>query len=238
MEKDLDKKIRFLESFKTDFPESNMINNMAYSIVRGYLDSGKIDALKSYMTENPDIRESYVYDRVATQLLTEDKELEFAAELIQKGIRLSEQQREDPAPEFSLEDLEGNQVSLASLKGKTFVLDFWATWCGPCIGSFPGMKRVVEKYRDDSAVEFLFVNTWQREENKKKIAQDFITKNGYPFHVLMDAEDKVVEAFEVRGIPTKFIVDKNGNIRFTKIGYGGKDEKMIKELDVMIAMVK
>ena len=144
----------------------------------------------------------------------------------------------EPAPEFSLEDLEGNQVSLASLKGKTFVLDFWATWCGPCIGSFPGMKRAVKKYGDDPIVEFLFVNTWQKEEDKKKNAKDFITENGYPFHVLLDTEDMVVEAFKVRGIPTKFVIDKDGNIRFTKIGYDGNDEKMIKELDVMIALVK
>jgi peroxiredoxin len=56
--------------------------------------------------------------------------------------------------------------------------------------------------------------------------------------VLLDTEDKVVEAFKVRGIPTKFIIDKNGNIRFSKIGYDGNDDKMIKELDVMISMVK
>jgi thiol-disulfide isomerase/thioredoxin len=144
----------------------------------------------------------------------------------------------EPAPEFSLEDLDGIQVSLASLKDKTFVLDFWATWCGPCIGSFPGMKQAVEKYKDDPMVAFLFVNTWQKEEDKKKNALDFITKNNYPFHVLLDTEDKVVEAFKVRGIPTKFIIDKNGNIRFSKIGYDGNDDKMIKELDVMISMVK
>jgi len=144
----------------------------------------------------------------------------------------------EPAPAFSLEDLDGNQVSLASLKGKTFVLDFWAVWCGPCVSSFPGMKRVVEKYQDDPSVEFLFVNTWENEEDKRKNALDYITEKGYPFHVLLDTEDKVVEAFKVRGIPTKFIVDKNGNIRFTKIGYDGNDEKMIKELGLMIDMVR
>jgi thiol-disulfide isomerase/thioredoxin len=151
---------------------------------------------------------------------------------------LQKEMKSEPAPEFSLEDLEGNQVSLSSLKGKTLVLDFWATWCGPCIGAFPGMKRAAEKYADDPEVEFLFVNTWQNEEKKKKNALDYITKNDYPFHVLLDLEDKVVEAFKVRGIPTKFVIDKNGNIRFTKIGYEGNDDKMIKELDLMIAMVK
>jgi len=156
--------------------------------------------------------------------------------------RLREELRKEmmnkPAPSFSLEDLEGNVVSLENLKGRTFILDFWAVWCGPCVSSFPGMKRVVEKYRDDPSVEFLFVITWENEEDEKKHAQDYIIKNDYPFHVLMDYEDNVVGAFKVRGIPTKFIVDKNGNIRFTKIGYDGNDEKLIKELDLMIEMVK
>ncbi len=151
---------------------------------------------------------------------------------------LGKEMLNEPAPAFSLEDLDGNQVSLVSLKGKILVLDFWATWCGPCVGSFPGMKRVVEKYEDDPSVEFLFVNTWQNEKDKKKNALDYITGNDYPFHVLLDTEDKVVEAFKVRGIPTKFIIDGNGNIRFKKIGYSGNDEKMIKELDLMIAMAK
>jgi peroxiredoxin len=142
-----------------------------------------------------------------------------------------------PAPVFTLEDLEGKKVSLADLKGKTVVIDFWATWCGPCLQSFPGMKKAVEKYSDDENVKFLFVNSWERVEEKKSNAQDFIKKNNYPFHVLMDYDNKVIGDFGVAGIPTKFIVDKNGNIRFMSVGFMGNVDQLTDEISVMIGLV-
>jgi peroxiredoxin len=141
------------------------------------------------------------------------------------------------APVFTLEDLEGKKVSLADLKGKTVVIDFWATWCGPCLESFPGMKKAVEKYSDDENVKFLFVNSWERVEEKKSNAQDFIKKNNYPFHVLMDYDNKVIGDFGVAGIPTKFIVDKNGNIRFMSVGFMGNADQLADEISVMINLV-
>ncbi|HMR83208.1 MAG TPA: TlpA disulfide reductase family protein [Niabella sp.] len=141
-----------------------------------------------------------------------------------------------PAPQFTLTDLDGKKVSLADYKGKVVIVDFWATWCGPCIASFPGMKKMQEKYKDNSDVKFLFVDTWQREENKEQNAKDFITKNNYDiFHVLMDNEDKVVKDYEVSGIPTKFIIGKDGRIKFQAVGFDGEDH-LYKELPAMIEL--
>ncbi|MFO7524587.1 MAG: TlpA disulfide reductase family protein [Ignavibacteriaceae bacterium] len=143
-----------------------------------------------------------------------------------------------PAPQFSLVDLNGNTVSLSELKGKTVMIDFWATWCGPCISSFPGLQQTVNSFADDPDVRFLFINSWERVENKKQNASDFIKKNNYTFQVLMDEENKVITDYKVTGIPTKFIIDKDQNIRFISVGYAGTPEGLVEEISAMIEMIK
>jgi peroxiredoxin len=141
-----------------------------------------------------------------------------------------------PAPAFSLVDLNGKSVDLASLKGKIVVVDFWATWCRPCIASFPGMQKAQARFEGNPDVVFLFVNSWQSEADKRKNAADFIAKNGYPFTVLMDEQDEVIRAFKVTGIPTKFIVDKTGTIRFKKDGYNSSPEVQMEEIVMMVEL--
>lgn len=151
-----------------------------------------------------------------------------------------------PAPTFALLNVKGEKVDLAKLKGKVVIVDYWATWCGPCIASFPGMQKAVDKYKSDPNVAFLFVNTWQNEENREKVVKDWLAANpAYTFNVLLDTKSAkdpskfdVIEQYKVEGIPTKFIIDGNGNIRFKKVGFSGSADGTVRELDMMIALAK
>ncbi|PKP29672.1 MAG: hypothetical protein CVU00_14600 [Bacteroidetes bacterium HGW-Bacteroidetes-17] len=150
----------------------------------------------------------------------------------------------EKAPDFVLTDLKGKQVSLKDCKGKIVVIDFWATWCSPCKKSLPAMQKAVNKYKNDPNVKFLFVHTWEKANNPIEDVRNFIKENKYTFDVYMDLKDpvtksnKVVSSFKVSGIPTKFIIDKNGNIRFKVVGNSGGDDTIFEEIISMIEIAK
>lgn len=150
---------------------------------------------------------------------------------------------DEEAPNFTMTNLDGEQVTLSDMEGKTVVLDFWATWCGPCIASFPAMQDVVTKYKDDETVEFFFVDTFESGDKRLDEVQSFITKNEYDFNVLIDpikeggSQHIVAQDYKVSGIPTKFIIGPNGNIKFKSVGYNGSPEKTVNEIDAMIELI-
>lgn len=143
------------------------------------------------------------------------------------------------APDFSLSDLSGKYVTLAGLKGKVVVLDFWATWCQPCIASMPAMEKISKAHPE---VVFLFVATGENGKDAVKRIASYVKKTKFPVHVLMDIPLKgnqklfqVACAYKVDGIPTKIVIDKKGKLRFSTKGYSS-DAELINELEAMIAI--
>ena len=132
-----------------------------------------------------------------------------------------------PAPSFDLETVDGTKFNLASQKGKVVVLDFWATWCGPCTMALPIITEVTSSLKDKDVV-FLAVNIQETPEQIK----EFLNKKNLKISVGLDSEGKVAEMYQVRGIPQTVIVGKDGNVAEVHVGFSPDlKESFTKELN-------
>ncbi|WP_336828418.1 TlpA disulfide reductase family protein [Sphingobacterium multivorum] len=141
-----------------------------------------------------------------------------------------------PLPEdLSIVDMDKKPLLKAELAGKIVVIDFWATWCKPCIASFPYLHQVYKKYADDPQVKFVVLNSGSGNswDDAYKWAQ---ANPGFDFPFYYNQDKKLSSKLEITSIPTTLILDKKGNIRFRKVGFEG--EKLLQSLDAMIEYLK
>jgi thiol-disulfide isomerase/thioredoxin len=158
---------------------------------------------------------------------------------------LQKQIVDEEAPDFRLADLDCNEIVLSSLKGKTVILDFWATWCKPCLDAFPGMQMALDKFKNDDEVVFLFVNTFEFEggETLETKIRELLKKSNYSFQVVfdMDSEEggkyKTAKDYNVSAIPTKIIIGPDGRLKYKKVGGSSNSEQVVQEFEIIIDLL-
>src|SRR5689334_5510570 len=120
-----------------------------------------------------------------------------------------------PAPNFNLTTLDGKPVSLASLKGKVVMVNFWATWCVPCRQEMPHLEALYQKY-NGLGFELLAVNV---EKNNAAGARKWLEETPVTFTVLTDPNNEVTKLYKVQTMPSTVIVARDGTMRFIHHGY-------------------
>ena len=115
-----------------------------------------------------------------------------------------------PAPDFELKDIYGKPVRLSQFKGKPILINFWATWCGPCKEELPSMQRLHDASRQNGGIQILAVSIDRF--NLEKV-NDYVKELNLTFPVLLDKDRQARKSYFVRGLPTSYLVDAEGKLQ-------------------------
>ena len=129
-----------------------------------------------------------------------------------------------PAPDFSLADLDGNPIHLADLRGRPVIINFWASWCGPCVEEFPLLNEASERHADEGLVVIGIV--WR---DRSEAARDFMARNDATWIAAMDPGERVASDYGILGPPETYFIGRDGTIVARQIGQvsaASLDEKL------------
>jgi peroxiredoxin len=124
------------------------------------------------------------------------------------------------APDFTLKAQSGKAVTLAQFKGQVVMLNFWASWCGPCRQEMPLLDSIYKKY---NKVGFTMIGV--NVEPDSKAANDWLKQTPVSFPILYDTDSKVSTLYDVAGMPSTVVIDRKGNVRMIHRGYKPGDEE-------------
>jgi len=150
----------------------------------------------------------------------------FAVTLVLIGFNSSAVEEGEVLPDFALPSIyEGKaEITSASLEGKTIYLDFWASWCAPCIQSLPLYNEMYQKYKDQG-LEVVAINL----DNPIEDGLDFLLDTPLDFLIPSDPEGGSAELFEVIGMPTSYLIAPNGEVKLVHVGFRDGDMEIIED---------
>jgi thiol-disulfide isomerase/thioredoxin len=139
-----------------------------------------------------------------------------------------------PAPLATLTTMDGKSFDLASLAGKVVVIDFWATWCGPCRKGLPLLQKFADESKSNDKVAVIAVNVWEKEKGDEltKKVTEFWSKQGFKMQVMLDPDAALIGKYGFQGIPACIVIGPDGKLLTTHIGY---DEDMPAKLRADVA---
>lgn len=130
-----------------------------------------------------------------------------------------------PAPDFTLKSMSGSNVRLSELKGDVILLNFWASWCGPCRTEMPLLNKLHNKYK---GIGFTVLGVNVEESNTAAI--DFLDENKVSFPILWDSKNEVSKQYSVSAMPTTVMIDRDGQVRYIHKGFQDGDERIYKKV--------
>jgi thiol-disulfide isomerase/thioredoxin len=138
------------------------------------------------------------------------KETTAAPDTADTSADTAPEQNPNQAPDFTVQDWEGNMVKLSDFFGKPIVLNFWASWCPPCKAELPDFDDACKKY--DGEVVFLMVNMTDNQIETVEVAKDFIKTYGYDFPVYFDVDYEAAMVYGIRSIPQTYFINAEGEV--------------------------
>ncbi len=130
-----------------------------------------------------------------------------------------------PAPDFTVYDLEGNPHKLSDFRGRPVILNFWASWCGPCVSEMPEFQKFYDAYGEE--IHFLLVNLTDGHQETVESASSFLEKHGYTLPVYYDTDIDAAMVYGVNAVPVSYFLDAEGN--FVAWAQGALNEDMLNQ---------
>lgn len=211
---------RFDEALPPAVEKANIIRSpkQALNVAKAYLRTGQREKALTWIEESAarGLQSYDIFDDAELSVLRDEERSKAVLERIRRnnGIGL-------PAPSFDRIDLSGNPVSLGNFRGKVLLVDFWATWCAPCIGQMPHLVKAYEAFH---AKGFEIVG-FAADQNRTKLLS-YMTKTGvtWPNVLASDVDgDETLVAYRVANIPASFLIDRSGILR--EVNLTGEDLK-------------